>query len=112
MVGAGLTVAAMASLVLADLRLLGGSGGAASVQSEGDVTLLRVEICSGTVMFSSTLAVTDCVLTSTQLIGSTASSLLSISGGTLTAMSLSGGSAVIEGSSVLVNSPVSITGRL
>lgn len=73
--------------------------------------LVRVEITSGTVTFSSPLTVVDCALTSTQLIGSAASSLLSISGGTLmgSEVSLSGGSATIEGSNVLVNSPVSIT---
>ena len=104
-------VESTASLALAGLRLLGGSGGAAVIQSGGDVTLLRVEISSGTVSFSGALTVTDCALTSTQLISSTASSLLRISGGTLTGseVSLSGGSVTIEGSSVLVDSPVSIT---
>ena len=73
--------------------------------------LLRVEIPSGTVTFSGALTVTDCALTSTQLIGTTASSVLVVSGGVLTGseVSLSSGSATIQGSSVLVNSPISVT---
>eukprot|EP01046_Picozoa_sp_COSAG06_P002765 COSAG06_NODE_101_length_24097_cov_15.305150_4_plen_1590_part_00 len=104
-------VASAASLVLADVRLAGGSDASVALQSEGDLTLLRGEISSGTVIFSSSLAVTECTLTSTQLIGSTASSQLSILGGMLTGsmVSFSGGSAVIGDSSVLANSPISIT---
>eukprot|EP01046_Picozoa_sp_COSAG06_P051428 COSAG06_NODE_8383_length_2190_cov_1.127212_1_plen_690_part_01 len=104
-------VASGASLVLTDHRLLGGSGGAASMQSGGDVTLLRMEISSGTVTFSSSLTMTACILTSAELIGNTTSSLLSLSGGMLmgSTLSLGGGSATMGGSSVLVNSPVSIT---
>jgi len=104
-------VVAAASLVLADLQLLGGRGGALAMHSTGDVTLLRVAISSGTIAFSSSLAVTECALTSTELTGSTASPLLSLSGGMLTGstVSLSAGSAVLGGSCTLVNSPVSVT---
>ena len=41
--------------VLADLQLAGESGGGVALQSGGDATLLRVEISSGTVTFSSSL---------------------------------------------------------
>ena len=107
-------VASVASLVLADVWLVGGSGGAASVSvaSGGELSLLRVEVGSGgAVTFSGSVTLSDCtVLGGTQLVGSTASSVLSVSGGTLTGatVSLSGGSATIDGSCVLVDSPVSI----
>ena len=105
-------VASAASLVLADLWLLGGSGGSSTVhgQSAGELTMLRVEISSGTITFSGAVTVTECALTSTQIIGSMAPSLLVLSDGTLTgsAISMTAGSVTLEGST-MVNSPVSIT---
>ena len=85
-------VASGASLLLADLRLVGGSGAAAAaltVASGGELSLLRVEMGSGSVSFSGAVTVTDCALTGTDLVGSTASAALSLSGGTLTASSVS-----------------------
>jgi hypothetical protein len=104
-------VASAASLVLADVRLVGGSGGVASVSvaSGGELSLLRVEVESGgAVTFSGSVSATECVLTGTDLVGSTAAAALGLSGGTLTGstVSLSGGSAVLGGA---CNSPVSIT---
>ena len=105
-------VASGASLLLADLRLVGGSGAAAAltVASGGELSLLRVEMGSGSVSFSGAVTVTDCALTGTDLVGSTASAALSLSGGTLTgsSVSLSGGSATLGGSCVAVDSPLSI----
>ena len=82
-----------------------------TVQAGGSLSLLRVETQSGAVTFSGALAVTGCALTNTQLVGSMATAALSISGGTLTGSSviLSAGSATLDSSCVLVNSPVSIT---
>ena len=110
---AGWVVASAASLVLADVRLVGGSGGVAavSVASGGELSLVRVEVESGgAVSFSGSVTVTECVLTGTDLIGSTSFAVLTLSGGTLTglAVSMSGGFAVLGGSCVLVDSPVSI----
>ena len=106
-------VATAALLVLADLWLAGGTGDATAVtvQTGGELSLLRIEIQSGAVTFSGALTVTGCTLTNAQLIGSTVAAMLSVSGGTLTGstVSLSGASAVLDGSCTLINSPVSIT---
>ena len=61
--------------------------------------------------FSGSVSVTECVLTGVDVVGSTATAALSVSGGTLTgsAVSLSDGSAVLDGSCTLANSPVSIS---
>ena len=102
-------------MVLADIdmQLLGGSGGAASVSvaSGGELSLVRVEVESGgDVSFSGSVSMAECVLTGVDVVGSTATAALSVLGGTLTssAVSLSGGSAVLGSSCTLVNSPVSI----
>ena len=107
-------VASSSSLVLADLQLVGGSGGAASVSvaSGGELSLLRVEVESaGAVSFSGSVSVMECVLMGVDLAGRTATGVLSVSGGTLTgsSVSLSDGSATLGGSCALVNSPVSMT---
>ena len=85
-------------------------GAALTVASGGELSLLRVEMGSGSVSFSGAVTVTDCALTGTDLVGSTASAALSLSGGTLTgsSVSLSGGSATLGGSCVAVDSPLSI----
>ena len=83
-----------------------------SVASGGELSLVRVEAESGgAVSFSGSVSVTECVMTGVELVGSTATAALSVSGGTLTGstVSLSAGSAVLVGSCTLVNSPVSIT---
>eukprot|EP01046_Picozoa_sp_COSAG06_P045971 COSAG06_NODE_6440_length_2933_cov_1.390967_2_plen_210_part_00 len=83
----------------ADHVRLGGSGAAAAmvVQTGGDFSLLRIEIHSGAVTFSGSVSVTDCALMSTQLVGNLASASF---GASLTdsTVSLSGGSAVLDGS--------------
>ena len=73
--------------------------------------MLRIEIHSGAVTFSGSVFVTDCALVSTQLVGTLASASLSVFGASLTdsTVSLSGGSAVLDSSCTLVNSPASIT---
>ena len=78
-------VASAASLMLADLHLVGGSGGAASVSvaSGGELSLVRVEVESGgAVSFSGSVSVTECVLTGVDLVGNTATAAVSVSGGT------------------------------
>jgi hypothetical protein len=112
-VGANWVVASASLLVLADLRLTSGSGGAASVSvaAGGELSLLRVAVESGgAVSFSGSVSVTECVLTGVDLVGSMATAVLRVSGGMLTGstVSLSDGSAVLGDSCVLVNSPVSI----
>lgn len=83
---------------------------APSMQSALNATLLLVVLLLSVQLHTTTRRL-QALVTSTQVIGSTASSLLSASGGTLmgSAISMTGGSATIESSSVLVNSPVSIT---
>ena len=105
-----------ASLVLADLRLLGGDGYGChlSVDPSGQLTMNRIQMQGGDLTFSGIVSVTDSTLTSSQLLGSTASAALSLSGGTLTGSTatLSAGSATVTDSCVMVNSPLSISAGL
>jgi hypothetical protein len=108
-------VAAAASVTLADLRLLGsaGAGSQMSVVASGQLALHRVEMQDGQISFSGAISVVGCVLGSSQLLGTTESSSLALSGGTITGstVNLSSGTATVDGGCVLANSPVRISGE-
>jgi hypothetical protein len=85
-----------------------------TVLPDGDLALLRVEVQYGTLTFAGTVSFTDCTLTSTRLLSTTASAVLNVHGGTLLGsfVDVVSGSATIGGLSRLVNSPVRIAGAV
>eukprot|EP01045_Picozoa_sp_COSAG04_P008600 COSAG04_NODE_480_length_13676_cov_4.040657_1_plen_998_part_00 len=108
------TVASGASLLLADLRLVGGSGAGGvqlDIEAGGELSLQRVEMQDGRIAFAGTVSMLDSTLTTTELLGTPATAALTLSGGTLTGSttSISSGSATME-SCVLANSPVTVSG--
>merc|ERR1719331_713501 len=67
---------------------------------------------SGTVSFSGSVAISDSILTSMTVAGSTASAQLSVSGGTWTGclIQINSFPATIGGSCLLINSKVTVSG--
>ena len=106
-------VAASASVILADLWLVGGGGSGGSqlsVDSSGQLMLRGIQLQGGVVSFSGAVSLSDCILAGSQLLGSGAASSLALSGGTVTGSTASLGSGIgtVTGSVVLTNSRLSV----
>eukprot|EP01051_Picozoa_sp_SAG22_P013146 SAG22_NODE_1443_length_4412_cov_46.750058_3_plen_792_part_00 len=101
------------TLLIADLRVVGGSGEGSqlSVEVGGQLLLHSVEMEGGRLTFSGVVSVVGSSLVALEMSGSSGSEL-SVSGGTLTGSTLivSSGRLAVDGGCVLTDSPVSITG--
>lgn len=109
------SVASTASLVLADLRLVDGSGSAAAhftVETGGQATLRHVQMDGANIAVSGTVSVVDSTLTNSRLLSTSSAATLSLSGGSVASstVSISSGSSCTMDGCTLSNSPVTLSG--
>eukprot|EP01050_Picozoa_sp_SAG11_P010483 SAG11_NODE_1051_length_6030_cov_24.259147_3_plen_800_part_00 len=101
------------ALILADLRVMGGSGDGSqlSVEAGGQLTMQGIEMEGGRMTFSGSVLIIGSSIVGSELVGSSGSEL-SLSGGTLmeSMLSVSSGKMIVDGGCVLTDSPVSVTG--
>ena len=106
-------IGASASLLLADLRLVGGSGGVAqfNVQGDGALTLQHAQLEGGAITSAGFVALLDSLLTNAQMTHTASTATLTLSGGTATssAVNLAFGTAIAS-SCELVDSPLVVSG--
>jgi hypothetical protein len=106
-------IGATASLLLADLRLVGGSGGAThfTVQADGTLTLQHVQMEGGAITSAGFVSVLDSILINAQMTSTAGTAALTLSDGTTTgsAINIESGTAVCS-SCELINSPVTVSG--
>lgn len=106
-------VGAASSLLLADLQLVGGSGGAAqlNIQADGVLTLLHAQMNGGAIASSGFVSVLDSILTNAHMTNTAGTAALTLTGGTTTgsALNVESGTAVCS-SCELINSPVTVSG--
>jgi hypothetical protein len=106
-------IRASASLLLADLRIVGGSGGAAqfNVQADGALTLQHAQMDGGTITSAGFVSVLDSLLTGVQMTHTAGTAALTLSGGTATSSAVTIGSGTATASSCeLIDSPVTVSG--
>jgi hypothetical protein len=106
-------VGAASSLLLADVQLVGGSGGAAqlNIQADGALTLQHAQMDGGAIASSGFVSVLDSILTNAQMMNTASTAALTLSGGTTTgsALNIESGTAACS-SCELINSPVTVSG--
>eukprot|EP01051_Picozoa_sp_SAG22_P017561 SAG22_NODE_2739_length_2261_cov_1.708603_2_plen_346_part_00 len=100
--------------ILADLQVVGGSGDGSQMTVEvgGDLTLERVQMEGGSMIFAGVVALIESSLIQEVITGSS-SSKLSLSGGTITGSTIgvTSGRVTVDAGSVLTDSPISIDGE-
>ena len=109
------SVASTASLVLADLHLVDGSGSAAAhftVETGGQATLQHVQMDGANIAVSGTVSVVESTLTNSRLLSTSSAATLSLSGGSVASstVSISSGSSCTMDGCTLSNSPVTLSG--